>query len=233
MTEPSRWLPRWALALSLAIPASGGATATPGRNWNAVVALTPAGTHLLGNPQAKLRLTEFISYTCPHCARFEQEAEAPLRLRFIASGEGAVEVRHFVRDPVDVTVALLTNCGSPAKFFANHTMFLRNQRKWIGRIAAASPTQKARWLGGAFTTRTRAIARDFGFYEMMTGRGYGRPQLDACLANQALAERLAAATKAAQEELGVQGTPTFAINGVVLAGTSDWASLQPQLAARM
>lgn len=209
------------------------AAAPAGRNWNATVTRTPQGTHLLGNPQARVRLTEFISYTCPHCARFEQEASDQLRLGLIASGKGAIEVRHFVRDPVDMTVALLTNCGPPGKFFLNHTAFLRRQAKWIGPLGNASEAQRARWTSGAFAARTRAIAKDFGFYGIMATRGYSATQVDACLANESLAGRLAAGTRQAAEELGVSGTPSFAIDGVLLAGTHDWASLKPQIDARM
>ena len=32
-------------------------------NWNAVVARTASGTHVLGNPNAKVRLGEYVSYT--------------------------------------------------------------------------------------------------------------------------------------------------------------------------
>ena len=209
------------------------AAATPARNWNAVVAQTPQGTHLLGNPQAQLRLTEFVSYTCPHCAQFEREAAGQLRLRFVASGKTAVEVRHFVRDPVDMTVALLTNCGPPATFFSAHSAFLRTQSAWIAPLVSASPAQRARWTSGAFATRTRAIARDFGFYAIMARRGYRTNQVDRCLANEALAGRLAQETKAATEQFGIAGTPSFALNGVILAGTHNWDTLRPQLDARM
>ncbi|MET0251779.1 MAG: thioredoxin domain-containing protein, partial [Novosphingobium sp.] len=115
------------------------AAAGPVKTWNTTVTVTPAGTHVLGNPQARVKLVEHISYTCPHCAHFEQQADAPLRLTFIASGTGSIEVRHYVRDPVDMTVTLLTNCGPPAKFFLNHTAFLRSQAKWIAPLLSASP----------------------------------------------------------------------------------------------
>ena len=205
----------------------------PPRNWNTVSALTPQGTHLLGNPAAKVRLTQFISYTCSHCAHFEEQADAQLRLLFIASGKGSVEVRNFVRDPVDLTVALLTNCGPSAKFFGNHALFLRSQDKWIAPLTHPSPIQQARWSGGAFAQRTRAIARDFGFYPLMQSRGYTAPQIDKCLADEPLARRLAASTDEAQAKLFVTGTPMFAIDGVVLAGTYTWDALRPQLDARM
>ncbi len=180
-----------------------------------------------------MKLTQFISYTCSHCAHFEAEADAPLRLAFIATGKGSIEVRNFVRDPVDLTAALLANCGSPAKFFGNHAAFLRSQAKWIGPLAHPTPTQTARWSGGTFAKRTRAIALDFGFYRIMQSRGYTPPQVDACLADEALARRLAVSTDEAQTKLFVSGTPMFAIDGVVLAGTHTWGALRPQLDARM
>lgn len=203
------------------------------RNWNATITLTPQGTHMLGNPAAKVKLTQFVSYTCPHCASFEQQADGPLRLSFVADGNGAVEVRNFVRDPVDLTVALLTNCGPANKFFLNHTAFLRSQAKWIGPLAAPSPAQRTRWSTGSFAQRTRAIAQDFKFYPIMQSRGYTAQQIDRCLADEPLAKRLAAATDEAQNTLFVTGTPSFAIDGALLAGTHTWAALKPQLEARV
>ena len=81
------------------------------------------------------------------------------------------QIRNFVRDPIDMTVALLTNCGPVTKFFGNHAAFLRSQGTWIQPMTHPSPTQQARWSGGAFAKRTRAIARDFGFYPIMASRG--------------------------------------------------------------
>ena len=79
------------------------------------------GAHRLGNAEADTRLTEFVSYTCIHCANFEKEAEGALKLIFVRSGKVSVEVRHIVRDPVDLTATLLARCGPADKFFANHT----------------------------------------------------------------------------------------------------------------
>ena len=222
-----------ALIAGAAFAATKPAAKPAARNWNAAMVLTPQGTHLLGNPAAKVKLTQFISYTCPHCAHFEEQADAQLKLAFVANGKGSVEVRNFIRDPIDLTVALLTNCGPATKFFANHALFLRTQDKWIAPMTHPSPTQQARWSGGAFAQRTRAIARDFGFYPIMQTRGYTAIQVDKCLADEALARRLAASTDEAQAKLFVTGTPMFAIDGVVLAGTYTWDALRPQLDARM
>ena len=224
-----------AIVLATLFPLVLGGATTPAAkgNWLRVVNTTADNSHVLGNPDARLKLTEFISYTCPRCAEFEVQSEAQLKLTFLAKGEGSIEVRHFVRDPVDLTVALLTNCGPKEKFFANHAAFLRSQPKWIGPLQRVTPQLRQRWSAGEFRTRTRNIAQDLGFYPMMRARGYTSAQVDACLADEALANRLAEQRQQDAERLGVQGTPSFAINGVLLAGAHDWAALAPELRARM
>jgi protein-disulfide isomerase len=206
-------------------------TPRPAANWLTTVSVSPSGSHLLGNPAAKVKLVEYLSYTCPHCAHFAKQSEVAMRLAYIQSGKVQVEVRHLIRDPIDMTVAMLTNCGGPTRFFGNHSLFLLNQDKWIGRAADASPAQRARWTTGDNLTRMRAIANDYGFYEMMEGRGYDRPAVDRCLADMNTANRIAAQTVEA-DRLGVTGTPGFMIDGVLLTGTYDWDSLNIQLAAR-
>lgn len=210
-------------------PASGG----PSENWNAIVTRTDHDSYVLGNPQAKVKLVAFISYTCPHCAAFEGEAEAPLRLTFIAGGKGSLEVRSYLRDPIDLTVALLTHCGPSSKFFLNHAAFLGSQADWIKPAYAPSPMQKTRWFAGTLDTRLRYIATDFHFYQIMETRGYSHAEVDKCLADSALAKRLADETDQAQKQYSLQGTPSFLIDNVLLTGTYSWDVLRPQLEARL
>lgn len=224
------------LALPLLVAAApaprGLPTAAAVRDWNHTLTLTPSGGHMLGNPAARIKLTEYVSYTCSHCANFETEADLPLRLGFVANGSTSVEVRHLVRDPVDLTVAMLTNCGPKDRFFLNHSALMRSQATWIAPMMGASPARQARWTSGNALTRRRAIAADFGLYAIMARRGYDRIAADRCLADEALAERLADQTAAAAAS-GIVSTPSFAIGDVVLTGTHSWDLLQPQLRARL
>ena len=223
-----------AMALSLlsgAMLSVAATRAAPG-NWNVRVEVTPSGSHVLGNPAAALKLSEFISYTCSHCANFDREASDRLRIYGIAQGKLSVEVRHLVRDPIDLTVAMLTNCGPPARFFANHTAFLRSQSQWMATANSATEAQQARWTAGTQKSRLQSIATDFGFFTIMEQRGYDRMTVERCLADPVMAQKLAAQTSEASR-LGVEGTPSFLLNGALLAGTHDWASLKAQLDARM
>jgi protein-disulfide isomerase len=212
------------------------AAAKPTRatNWNQTVAQTDHDSFLLGNPAAKVKLVEYISYTCPHCSHFEQQSADQLRLGFIAQGKGSIEVRSFVRDPIDMTVAVLTRCGPPARFFTRHSVFLRTQDTWIAPLAdGVSPSENQRWFKGDVATRMRYIASDFHFHEIMGTLGIDRTTVDKCLNDAALAQRLADLTQKAEDEQFIHGTPTFMIDGVVLAGTTEWSMLRPQLEARL
>ncbi len=202
--------------------------AAPTVGWTRTVAITPLGSHLIGNPAAKVRLIEYVSYTCPHCARFQTESEGVLQLAYLPSGRIAIEVRHMLRDPIDMTVALMTNCGSKDKFVLNHSAMLRSQSAWTAPIANSTSSQRQRWITGEFAARNRAIASDLKLYEAMGTRGYDRTTLDRCLGDKVMAQRLASQTKAGVEA-GVTKTPSFAISGKLLDNTDTWAELRPQL----
>ena len=214
---------------ALAIAALFAVAAAP--NWNTVVAEADGG-HLIGNPKAKVHLVEFVSYTCDHCARFARDGDGALQLAYVGPGKVSREVRHIVRDPVDLTAAVLANCGAPAKFARNHAAFMLSQAKWMSTAAKTSKSQQQRWFAGDGTSRRRAIASDLGFYAIMAGRGYNRTAVDRCLSDEAAAKRIAETSASDAEKWNISGTPSFAIDGNLLAGTHDWRTLQPQLDAR-
>lgn len=197
------------------------------QTWDKRLSRTPAGNYLYGNPAAKVRLIEFISYTCPHCAHYAHDSEAPLFTGPVRQGKVAVEVRPFFRNIVDVSATLLAQCGADSRFWGNHHAILGAQATWL---KSPSETAQQRWGTLEFAPRMKAIAQDMGLYKLMLGRGYSPAQLDQCLGNRVLADKLIAQTSEAMEKLGVQGTPSFMINGK-LQDVYDWQSLQPLLSA--
>jgi hypothetical protein len=207
------------------------AHAASGQDWTRSVRVVAGGGHLLGNPAARAKLVEFISYTCPHCAHFNQETRGPLRDGYVRPGRVSVEVRSLVRDPIDLTAAMLVNCGDPARFVGNHDLFLATQDRWFAALEKSTDAQRQRWGAGALPDRLKAIATDFGFYPMMASRGYARPQVDACLADKAMLGRLVAQTDAASKA-GVNSTPSFLLNGALL-DAHDWASVEPLVKAAL
>lgn len=211
-------------AAKLAAKASRTAQTTA---WDSRLSRSAAGNHVVGNPAAKVKLVEFISYTCSHCAHFAHASQAPLFTGPVHQGKVAIEVRPFFRNFIDVSATLLAQCGPDSKFLGNHHAILAAQESWLK--PPAEDVQK-RWSTLEFAPRMKAVAENLGLYRLMLGRGYTPAQLDQCLANRPLADKLAAQTDEAETRLGVKGTPSFLINGT-LQTVSDWKGLQPLLSA--
>lgn len=217
------WVKATVLAGILAI--SGGATKA---DWNTVVVATNSG-HRIGNPDAQHEVTEFVSYTCPHCAHFAREGDPVLKLLYIHSGKLAVEIRHTLRDPLDLTAAMLTHCGPTNRFVLNHSAFMLSQDQWLSVAQRATQAQIARWTVADHASARRAIASDLGFYKIMEGRGYRRTDVDRCLNDENKANALAKASQEDAQRLGIKGTPSFAIDGKLLDNVHSWDVLKPQI----
>lgn len=218
----------------LSVSATGkpaGSLTPAATNWNGAIAVTANGSHQLGNPNAPVKLTEYVSYTCSHCAHYQQESDPVLRLTVIPKGQVSVTVTNLLRNPIDLTVALLTNCGDPKRFFVRHNAFFATQEKWLGKAQMMTQAQQQRWYQGSIPERTRAIAGDFGFYEKMAGWGITRAQADACLANTAMLDKLKA-QQAETSALGIDSTPSFTLNGEVLQA-HDWASVSKAITGKL
>lgn len=198
-------------------------------NWGTVVTETDGG-HLIGNPNAEARLVEFMSYTCSHCADFARTGEGAIKLLYVPTGKVSYEIRHLIRDSVDLTAALAVRCGEPSKFFGNHEALILKHDEWMATARKATQAQKARWNFGTFPSRAQAIASDLGFYEIMERRGYSRSQLDVCLTDYAEAKAIADRSTADGQRLGINSTPTFMMGDNKL-GPHSWATLQPYLDA--
>jgi protein-disulfide isomerase len=158
------------------------------------------------------------------------QSEAPVKIMFVHPGTMSIEIRHIIRDPIDLTAALLANCGDKDKFFANHNALMLKQTDWLAKYDKLTKAQTDRWQTGANSARRRAIASDLGFYAIMEGRGYDRVQADRCLADETLATKLVADTEADHEKYEVHSTPSFAINGELQENVHNWLNLQLAIA---
>jgi protein-disulfide isomerase len=217
-------------AQDLADPESDFVQPAPGTMWQADVTETERG-HLIGNPDAEVRLTEFISYTCPHCADFARDGEQALDLALVAPGQMALEVRSVIRNWLDTTVSLLVQCGDPAGFKDRHRLFLYTQDEWLGRARNAPQMQLANWARGDAAARLSA-ARALDLDDTLVNKGMSLPEINACLADDAAAKRLADNTAADKAELGVPGTPSFALDGKLLEKVHSWPALATALRER-
>ena len=110
---------RWLLPFLAAAPLLIGATPAKQVNWTATVTQGTNGAFIMGNPKAKVRLVEYVSYTCSHCAHFVGESKVPLKRDYVAKGLVSVELRNAVLNQYDLAAALSARCGGSGRFFGN------------------------------------------------------------------------------------------------------------------
>lgn len=199
------------------------------RDWAATVAVKPDGAFVIGNPDAKVHLVEYMSLTCPHCAKFTTEASAPLTDNYIRKGLVSLEVRHAVRDGLDFTASLLLRCNGARPFFSALPVLFAAQEAWIDAAVAFQNADQGASAKLPPDQAFAAMARGAGLDRIMAEHGLPIARDAACLADKAEQERLTAMAREAWETRSIPGTPAFFINGSLVAGTNDWATVEARL----
>ena len=205
---------------------AGVASVAATQNWLATVERTPV-SHIVGNPDAPVTLTEYLSYTCPHCRDFTMTGEQALKLGYVQSGKLRYEYRHAIANPAELAATMLARCGDPDKLPGNHAALMAAQPQINVLRQMATKSQTDRWNFGDKSARRRAVASDLGLYGVFERRGYTRVELDQCLNDQALADRLEASADVDWSK--ISGTPAFAIDGTVLEDVHTWDGLSAAL----
>lgn len=198
------------------------------RDWRTYVVQTQSGAILTGSPAAKVRLVEYLSYTCPHCAHFVAESRAPLYDDLVRRGQVRVEFRHAVRDPLDMAASLLARCAGPRGFGGATEAIFAAQATWFEQGRTWWQANSARIQSQPELAQLKAAADGSGLSALMQKRGMRPATIDRCFAAPGDLSKLTAMTKAAWAT--IKGTPSFTVNGKPVAG-SDWVTLQPELRA--
>lgn len=220
--------------LAIGVLVAGGAIAQQpkkviaARDWSTHVVQAPSGAYLIGNPAAKVRLVEYLSYTCGHCADFMAESKTPLKDGYVRRGAVRIEVRHAVRDPVDMAAALLARCAGPGGFVSATNAIFAEQRDWARRGGAWWQVNAAALQSETRLMQLKAVAEASGLSTLMRSRGMSDATINQCFATPTDLNRLTAMAEASWKV--IQGTPTFVINGKT-GGGGHWETLEPELRA--
>lgn len=207
--------------------------AAPTPSWTNTVSQAANGAMVTGNPQAKIRFVEYLSYTCSHCAEFVREAAVPLKRDYVAKGLVSVEVRNAVRDRYDFVAALSARCGGAAKFMGNTELLMVKQGEWLGRVPKFDADNGAAIAKMPMNNSLKFIAHGIGIDALMQTRGIAPAQLNACLIDKAAQQKVVAMTSEAWNERKINGTPTFLVNDSALEGAGHWSVVEPAIKAAL
>jgi protein-disulfide isomerase len=197
------------------------------RDWTRTIVATPEGGFRMGNPAARVKLVEYGSLTCGHCAAFARQGMASLLGTYVKSGKVSYEYRNYILNGLDVAASLVARCGGPSRFFPIADRLYATQPQWMGRLSALTQAQKDQLNALPEGQRLGRLADTVGLTQVAAQHGIAPARTRICLADRAALDRLGAMAEAASAE-GVDGTPTFFINGANI-GSHTWATLEPIL----
>lgn len=144
--------------------------------------------HVLGRPDAPNVLIDYASFTCPHCATFNNAVMPALKRDWIDTGKLRLVHRHFPSDALATRASLLAECAGPDGFFAAVDTLFRTQVQWM---TAADPASE--------------------LMTVLVKQGVSDAQAQACVGNDRLLDKVIADVQSGQA-LGVNSTPTVFIN---------------------
>lgn len=149
----------------------------------------------LGKPDAKVTIVEYMSMTCPHCARFHNETFEAIKTKYVDGGQVRFIVREFPFDPRAAAAFMLARCAPEGQYFPMVSMLFKQQEQW----AAAQNGRDA-------------------LLQMSKLAGFTQESFEACLTNQKLLDDVNAVMQKGAKDFGVNATPTFFINGKKYSG---------------
>ncbi len=148
---------------------------------------------MLGDENAPITIVEYASFTCPHCARFHHEVFPQIKKNYIDTGKVKFILRDVYFDRFGLWASMLARCGGEVRYFGIADLIFQDQKGWLAGGDPAKATANLRTIG-----KTAGLSDD---------------QLDACFADQDKAKALVAWYQKHAEEDGLEGTPSFIING--------------------
>ncbi len=164
----------------------------------------------LGSPYAKVRVIEYASASCPHCARFDLDVFPAFKAKYVDTGRVRYTLREYLSEPQVIAAAgfLLARCAGKDRYFPVLDAVFKGQSEMVQ-------------TGDVRGVLVR-IAQEPG--------GLTPAQLDACMRDEAAEKALAARADRHVHTDKITSTPTFVINGRRFEGEMTLPELDAAIA---
>ena len=166
------------------------AQTTPEAAPAAPVEITDFG---IGPMDAKVKVVEYASFTCPHCARFHAEVFPKLKADFIDTGKIRFEYREVYFDRYGLWAGMIARCGGEMRYFGISDILFDTQKEWAASDDPAVVSENLKKIGRS--------------------AGMEDAAMDACMKDKPTAEAMLKHYQTNFAADGIEGTPTFMING--------------------
>lgn len=208
---------RKALTLTgIGLLAGGGLTLLPGPDAGGVAGLAPFGAAnaqgtgaiediTIGDASAPVKVIEYASFTCPHCASFHNDTFKAFKADYIDTGKVQFTYREVFFDRYGLWAAMVARCAGPDRYMGVADLLYQTQSQWARQGDAASVAESLKKIGAQAGLSTEAV--------------------DACLQDADMAQNLVAWYESNAASDNVRSTPSFLINGEMHTGNMSLGQL--------
>ncbi len=150
----------------------------------------------MGDANAPVKMVEYASASCTHCAAFNNDVFPAFKAKYIDTGKVHYTLKEFLTPPVEMAAAgfLTARCAGKDKYFSV--------------LDAVYHSQEEMFQSGDIRGPLLRIAQSAGMTEA---------QFNACITDEAALKALNERVEKASRDEKITGTPTFVVNGKQVA----------------
>ena len=154
---------------------------------------TPLGVRTLGNPEAPVKIEEFASLTCGHCAAFHNSTFPQLKTKYIDTGKVFFTFTDFPLNAPALDATMVARCMPPERYFTFLSFLFQTQEQW-------------------------AFSQDYKNSLRQNAKlaGMSDERFDSCLADTALRDGVVNRMQDKARSHALSSTPSFVINGTTV-----------------
>ena len=160
----------------------------------------------LGQETAPIKMIEFASLTCGHCAKFHNEVFPKLKEDYIDSGKIYFTYQDFPLDKFALKASVIARCSGKDKYFSFLKVLYKKQKDWTRSQDPFKSLLKIAKLGG--------LKND---------------EIKVCVSNKSIEDGILKKRLNSTKEFEIKATPTIYINGKKYNGDLSYEALKLKL----
>jgi protein-disulfide isomerase len=132
----------------------------------------PVAEMFMGAEDAPLTIIEYASFTCPHCARFEETVMPQLKADYIDTGKVKFIFREVYFDKYGMWASMIARCAGPDRYFGVSKMIFETQSTWAragGDLEIVNELSKIGRMAGLEADQLQACMQDADTLRALVG----------------------------------------------------------------
>lgn len=150
----------------------------------------PAVGRTIGDTNATVKVVEYSSLSCGHCASFHKNTLPTIREKYVDAGDVYFQFEDFPLNAPALQASLIARCLPEGRYVGFVDLLFKTQEDWTTRPDYITPIKQNAKLAGL---------NDDG--------------VEACLENKELRNEIAEEIKRATQKWDIRSTPTFIVTG--------------------